>query len=212
MTEKLPFYRNVIPLKLQFFAEQGEGSENPSQEPQPGDNGQPKPDDGEPKPKHDDNQPEKKYSDDDVDEIIKQKLAKWKKQQQEQLDENKKYEEMTKAEKAEYNRKKADEKAEQAEKALNTYRLRDSVRQTANENGLTLTNSDLDHLVTGDAETTNKNVDWFIKTRERLSKSIKEELYKGNPPKFGTQHAPKGSLGEELAKRNANAKKNPYFN
>ncbi|MCD5001188.1 DUF4355 domain-containing protein [Enterococcus saccharolyticus] len=67
----------LMPMNLQFFAEQTDPPADPSQNSTDGADDKPKPD--EPKPE------EKKYSDADLDKIINQKFAKWQKDSEEKL-------------------------------------------------------------------------------------------------------------------------------
>lgn len=66
----------LMPMNLQFFAEQTDPSADPSQDPTEGTEDKPKPKE-EPE--------EKKYSDADLDKIINQKFAKWQKDSEEKL-------------------------------------------------------------------------------------------------------------------------------
>lgn len=145
---------------------------------------------------HDDNEPatvaepkkkgEAKYTDDDVNEIIKRKLAEHDKKKQKEVDEAKKLAEMNAQQKAEYERDKL-------QKELDEYKRRDSIAEMTKtaramlaDGGISVSDDVIAMLVTTDAEKTKKAVDGFAKAfTEAVENAVKERL-KGEPPKRGS--------------------------
>lgn len=174
-----------------------------------------KPDDGKP---DDSKKPEPadptgaKYTDDDVNEIVNKKFAKWKAEEQAKVDEAKKLAKMDSDQKRDYELKQAQQQAQEAQEKAARYEMSATARKLASDSDIKLTEDDLKHIVTTEADSTKANVDWLKDLRSRIREDVKTEFLQGNPPKSGG--APlgkaKGNYGTKLAKQNV-TKENPYF-
>ena len=128
---------------------------------------------------------EKKYSDEDVDEILGKRFARWQKEQQRAVDEAQKLATMNATQKAEYER-------DRLQKELDEYKRKDSLaamtktaRKMLADEGISVTDELLSLLVTTEAEDTKAAVDGFTKLfKEAVESAVKERL-KGEPPKKG---------------------------
>ena len=131
-----------------------------------------------------------KYSDDDLDEILGKRFARWQKDQQKAVDEAKKLAEMNAQQKAEY-------KLAEAEKKLADYERKDSIsemtktaRKMLSEKNITISDELLAMMVTTDAEETKTAIDGFSKAfTDAVEAAVKERL-RGNPPRRGSGSAP----------------------
>ncbi|MEN2360138.1 DUF4355 domain-containing protein [Levilactobacillus brevis] len=209
---------DLMPLNLQFFAEPddsgGDGSGTGGNGPQDGqaqDNsgGQGEGNQGGgPKPKGD----EPKYTDEQVNEIINKKFAKWQTEQAEKVEEAKKLADMNASQKKDYEFEKANKAAAEAKAQVARYEMTATARKMASDADMTLTDEDLDHLVTEDADSTKANMDWLNGLKTRISAGVKAEFLKGNPPKAGGEPlgGKTGTYGAQLAKQSG-SKKDPYF-
>lgn len=206
-----------MPMKLQFFAEQGQGSNPPAG----GDDGQggkatgnhnP---DGDPSPAGPaDPKDEKKYSDKDLDDIIGKKFARWKDELETQQTESKKYEEMNDLEKAQFDRDKANKEAQTAKDQLEQLNMRNTTRGLMGEAKLPIDESIVAMVTTKDAETTKSNVGLLISFAEKVQKNVEKEFLTGSTQhRAGNSITGKDSLGEQLGKMHNenNNRKNPYF-
>lgn len=172
------------------------------------------PNQADPKKPDNNNEPEKKYSDQDVDAIVKKKLAKWKADEQAKLDaleEAKKLEQMSADDKTKYQLDKLKKEADEAKLQAAKYEMEKVARKSAEEMNFNLSEDDLAHIVTAEAETTQNNLTWLRGVYERVSDQIKKEYLSGNPPKnFGNKlNKKKGGLGERLAGSNTDNSKRP---
>lgn len=163
-------------IKLQLFAEGGEGGEpNPK-----GTDG------GEQKTEEKKAEHEKKYSDDDVNKMFDKKFAEWQKKKDKEISEAKKLAEMNATQKAEYER-------DQMKKELEGYKQKEALsemtktaRKMLTDEGISVGDDLLSVLVTSDAEKTKAAVDGFAKLfKDAVEKAVKEKL-KGEPPKKGS--------------------------
>lgn len=127
-----------------------------------------------------DNKPEYKYTDDDVDEIINQKYAKWQKQ--------KEAEEQKRIEAEKFKNMTADEQTQKRlsdmEKELKAYKEREQLsemktvaRAYFTDEGISISDSMLSALVTKDADTTKENVSNYIENfKKEVEKGINSKL------------------------------------
>lgn len=209
---------DLMPLNLQFFAEPddsgGDGSGTGGNGPQDGqaqDNsgGQGEGNQGGgPKPKGD----EPKYTDEQVNEIINKKFAKWQTEQAAKVEEAKKLADMNASQKKDYELEKANKAAAEAKDQVARYEMTATARKMASDADMILTDEDLGHLVTEDADSTKSNMDWLSGLKARITASVKAEFLKGNPPKAGGSplDGKTGTYGAQLAKQNG-SQKDPYF-
>lgn len=134
-------------------------------------------------------EPELKYSDDDVDEIIDKKFAKWQKQQEEKINELKeaqKLEKMNEDEKADYKIKKLQKELEGYKKRENQSAMAKVAQSMLVEEGFNISDDLVSNLITDEAESTKDNVKDFTKLlKEAVEKEVNERL-KGKSPKVKT--------------------------
>ena len=179
--------KNKVYFALQLFADPAD--------PAPAD---PKPADpiigakgksGDPKgvePKDLDPKPNLKYTDEDVDKLIGQKVAEWKKKEQKAVDEAKKLAEMNAQQKAEYERDQIRKQLEQYQERESLAEMTKTARKMLTDEEINVPDDLLDRLVSTDAEQTKAAVDSFAKLfKESVQNAVKDAL-KGNPPKAGT--------------------------
>lgn len=77
--------KNLLPMNLQYFAEGGDGGQEPPKNTDPQDPPKDPKDGKDPEPKDPPQDPEKRYSDKDVDDIINKKFKKWQEESEEKL-------------------------------------------------------------------------------------------------------------------------------
>ena len=134
-------------------------------------------------------EPELKYSDDDVDEIIDKKFAKWQKQQEEKINELKeaqKLEKMNEDEKADYTIKKLQKELEGYKQRENQSAMAKVAQSMLVEEGFNISDDLVSNLITDEAESTKDNVKDFTKLlKEAVEKEVNERL-KGKSPKVKT--------------------------
>lgn len=122
------------------------------------------------------------YTDEEVDAIVERKLARWKKQREQEVAEAAKLAEMNATQKLEYER-------DQAKKKLAEYERRDAVRQMTDESRRQLREAGVDvpddvvsMLVGEDAEATKAAVDGFAEAfRAAVEAEVKRRLAGGAP-------------------------------
>ena len=124
-------------------------------------------------------QPEKTFTQDEVNKIISDRLAR-EKAKQEEADKLKK---MNADEKKDYELEKVKSEADQAKAELAKYRMRDEARNLLSEAGVQITDSDIDLVVTAEAESTQANVKALTDLIKRVQDSTRKDLLKGNTPR-----------------------------
>ncbi len=130
--------------------------------------------------------PELKYTDEDVDRIVKSRLAREREQAKKEKEEAEKLAEMNATQKAEY-------KAEQLEKELAEYKRKDALTEMSKEARKMLAEKDinipdelLSMMVTTDAQETKQAVDGFAKLfKDSVDAAVKARL-KGDAPRVGS--------------------------
>ncbi len=170
MTEKLR-------LNLQHFAEGG------TQDPEPNNNPEPK-DDPEPNDTGKD-EGEKTFTQEEVDQILKERLAREKKNKEDAVKEAEKLAKMNKDQKAEYER-------EQMQKELDAYKAkeaRNEMKKHASDvfkNNEITPNDELLEIVTADtADQTQANVQAFNEVLNNMVKEqVQAKLYQGTPKNY----------------------------
>ena len=131
-------------------------------------------------------EPEKKYTDDDVDRIVKGRLARERELAEEKRKEAEKLAAMNATQKAEYER-------DQLKKELEELRRKDALAEMSKEarkmladKGINIPDDLLSRLVTTDAQETKQSVDGFAKMyTEAVETAVKARL-KGEPPRVGS--------------------------
>ncbi len=122
------------------------------------------------------------YTDEEVDAIVERKLARWRKQREQEVAEAAKLAEMNATQRLEYER-------DQANKRLAEYERRDAVRQMTDESRRQLRDAGVDvpddvvsMLVGEDAEATKAAVDGFAAAfRDAVEAEVKRRLAGGAP-------------------------------
>lgn len=167
-----------LPMNLQFFAEQGEGSNGaPDNEPDQTSESKNESD------KAQDNQP-KTFTQDEVNKIVSQRLERQKEQLKAKEDEAKKLSRMNAEQKANYELEKANKRAEEAAAKLARYEMRDSAKQMLADGGFNNTdNSLLDLVVTDTAESTQANVNVLLTAIEAIREDERNKLLAGKTPR-----------------------------
>lgn len=130
-------------------------------------------------------EPEKKYSDEQVDEIIKEKKAKWQKQQDEkikELEEARKLEKMNEDEKMQYELDKYKRELEEYKQRENQSAMAKVAKNMLIEEGFNISDDLVNNLITDEAETTKENVkDFAGMLKDLVEKEVNERL-KGKSP------------------------------
>lgn len=166
-----------LPMNLQFFAEQGEGSNGaPDNEPDQTSESKNESD------KAQDNQP-KTFTQDEVNKIVSQRLERQKEQLKAKEDEAKKLSRMNAEQKANYELEKANKRAEESAAKLARYEMRDSAKQMLADGGFNnADNSLLDLVVTDTAESTQANVNVLLTAIEAIREDERNKLLAGKTP------------------------------
>ena len=135
--------------------------------------------------KDENKEPEKKYSDEQVDEIIKEKKAKWQKQQDEkikELEEARKLEKMNEDEKLKYELDKYKKELEEYKQRENQSAMAKVAKNMLVEEGFNISDDLVNNLITDEAETTKENVkDFAGMLKDLVEKEVNERL-KGKSP------------------------------
>lgn len=130
-------------------------------------------------------EPEKKYSDDDVDKIIKDKKAKWQRQQDEkikELEEARKLEKMNEDEKLQYELDKYKRELEEYKQRENQSAMAKVAKNMLVEEGFNISDDLVNNLITDEAESTKENVkDFAGMLKDLVEKEVNERL-KGKSP------------------------------
>lgn len=130
-------------------------------------------------------EPEKKYSDEQVDEIIKEKKAKWQKQQDEkikELEEARKLEKMNEDEKLKYELDKYKKELEEYKQRENQSAMAKVAKNMLIEEGFNISDDLVNNLITDEAESTKENVkDFSDMLKDLVEKEVNERL-KGKSP------------------------------
>lgn len=158
---------------LQYFAEDAEPNDlNPN-------NAEPSNDEG------DDNQPEFKYTDDDVDAIVKKKLARAEKEKANAVAEAEKLAKMNADDKEKYERQKLeDELAEYKKREAVQCLLKEADNMLKSE-GIEIDDELLKTVIGDDAETTQNNIKVFAESfNSAVEQAVKKALSGEAPAKF----------------------------
>lgn len=167
----------LFPLQLQFFAEGEDDGASAGAD----DQGKPEQEQPEPKPES------KKFTQDEVDTIVKGRVAKerknWEKELSEQQTEAEKLASMTEKERKEYQDKKREDDLNKREAAIVKRELTAQAKSTLADKGLSPALSDfLDYT---DAESCNKSIDKLQKVfQSAVEKAVDEKLKGGKTLKY----------------------------
>ncbi|WP_054747992.1 DUF4355 domain-containing protein [Lentilactobacillus rapi] len=116
--------------------------------------------------------PDGYHSDEEVNQIINEKYAKWKAKQ----DEAEKMAKMDTDQKTQYELEQAKKKNEELEAYRSKNEMTKTAKKMADEAGVSLTDDDLSHIVTTEADSTKANLDWLKGLKDRISEQVKKGL------------------------------------
>lgn len=176
-----------FPMNLQFFAENpAAGADDAS------DTGAPNEAEAKPVEPGSDNDQPKTFTQEEVDKMVQKRMARYDREHQKEIDSAKseatKLAKMNKDQKKDYELQQAQQQARDAEAKLARYQLRDTVRKQLVDGGFTPEESDIDLVVTADAETTKQNGDALLAMVERIRNDERQKTLSGSTPKVsGTQ-------------------------
>ena len=176
-----------FPMNLQFFAENpAAGADDAS------DTGAPDEAENKPVETGSDNDQPKTFTQEEVDKMVEKRMARYDRAHQKEVESAKseatKLAKMNKDQKKDYELQQAQQKAQDAEAQLARYQLRDTVRKQLVDGGFTPEESDIDLVVTADAETTKQNGDALLAMVERIRNDERQKTLSGTTPKVsGTQ-------------------------
>lgn len=139
----------------------------------------------------DNNSSAKKYTDDQVNEIVKRRLARAEAEKQKAVTEAQKYAKMNADQKKEYELQKTQKELEEAKAQINKFSLLKQARSSleSEELPVSFSDDDLAHVVTAEAESTNTNVDWLKDLATRIADSVRKSYLQGSTPKVTGQPA-----------------------
>lgn len=177
----------LMPMNLQFFAEDKPKGDpkNPVDPPKPkdGDPVDPLEDKKQGEPADPDPDGKHVYTDEQVNEIVKKRLARAEKEKQAAVDEAAKLAKMNADQKKDYELEKAKKERDELKSQLATYEMGKQARSMFEEAKMTVTEEDLQHVVTPEAESTKANVKWLIAHDQAVAEGVRQELLKGSTPK-----------------------------
>src|SRR5690625_2580717 len=169
----------MLRLNLQFFSQDDTGGSNAGQD----DTQNNENDDKEDSNKQDKNeQDEKTFTQSELEEIIKQRLARAEKDKQEAIKEAEKLAKMNAEQKREYELKKTQRENEELKAKLNRFELGKEATSMLSEQGIVANDEILDFVVREDAEQTKTAVEAFSKLVKDLTEQLVREKLKGNSP------------------------------
>ena len=168
-----------IPLNLQMFAEDSEKEEA-----------------------------EKKYTDEEVNEIVKKKFAKWKKDQDEKIKDAAEYSKLNEDEKKDHELTKLQEKIAEYERKEQFSEMSQEVTKQLAEKEITLTDTLVNMLVREDAESTKETVDTFIKEFNKNVEAAVKKALAGKTPGVTVTGTQKEDVNPYAKQRNEREKIN----
>lgn len=184
---------NKIKMNLQFFAEPPAGDELPPDD---------KNDLGEETPP--DDKPALKYSDDDVNKIVKQKLARAEKEKAEAVEEAAKLAKMNADEKEKYDREKLENELAEYKKKDAFNSLSKEASKMLSEHNIPVDDEVFEVVVKDTADATKERVEWFSGLVNKLVTEGVKQVLAGKSPKVNT------SPGQTLTKQQINEIKDPF--
>lgn len=131
--------------------------------------------------------PKAKYTDEDVDNIVKAKLAKEREKTAAKVEEAAKLAKMNADQKKDYEAQQVLKRAEEAESKLAQLEMQAEARTMVSDLGVNLTDEDLALVVTTDADSTKTNVSRLTDLIGRIQDQVKTEMLKGTTPKASGQ-------------------------
>ena len=184
--------KDGLEFDLQFFAEEVEAEkteENVGEEENK----------TEKEVKDDKKDQEKKYTDEQVDDIINKKFAKWQKDQEAKITEAEKLAKMNAEEKADYERAKLEDELKELRKKDTLNSMTKIARSMLSEKGIQADDDLVGILITTDADKTKEAVESFSKLFESTVEKAVNDKLKGRTPKVanGEQRLTKEEILKE---------------
>lgn len=128
----------------------------------------------------------KMYTQEEVNQIISQRVAREKSKSKQEIDEAKKLANMDTQQKIEYERDKLQRELDELKKANALSDMSRQARKMLSDGGINVSDDLLTMLVSAEADKTKTSVDSFIKLfNDHVENAVKERL-KGNAPKRGS--------------------------
>ena len=142
---------------------------------------------------------EKKYTDEQVDDIINKKFAKWQKDQEAKITEAEKLAKMNAEEKADYERAKLEDELKELRKKDTLNSMTKIARSMLSEKGIQADDDLVGILITTDADKTKEAVESFSKLFESTVEKAVNDKLKGRTPKVtnGKQRLTKEEILKE---------------
>lgn len=175
----------LMPMNLQFFAEDtgADGSqENQQNGESQSENDTNTQDSENDQDSSNESSDQHTYTDEQVNEIVKKRLARAEKEKQAAVDEAAKLAKMNADQKKNYELEKAKKERDELKSQLATYEMGKQARSMFEEAKMTVTEEDLQHVVTPEAESTETNVKWLIAHDQAVAERVRQELLKGSTP------------------------------
>ena len=175
----------LMPMNLQFFAEDtgADGSqENQQNSESQSDNDTNTQDSENDQGSSDESSDQHTYTDEQVNEIVKKRLARAEKEKQAAVDEAAKLAKMNADQKKDYELQKAQKERDELKSQLASYQMGKQARSMFEDAKLSVTEDDLKHVVTPEAESTETNVKWLIAHDQAVAERVRQELLKGSTP------------------------------
>ena len=184
--------KDGLEFDLQFFAEEVETEDTEE-------NVEKEENKTEKEVKEDKKDQEKKYTDEQVDDIINKKFAKWKKDQEAKITEAEKLAKMNAEEKAEYERAKLEDELKELRKKDTLNSMTKIARSMLSEKGIQADDDLVGILITTDADKTKEAVESFSKLFESTVEKAVNDKLKGRTPKVtnGKQRLTKEEILKE---------------
>lgn len=130
--------------------------------------------------------PEKKYTDEDVDRIVKNRLAREREQAKKEKEEAEKLAEMNAQQKAEYERDQLKQEIAELKRKDALAEMSKVARKMLAEKDINISDELLSMMVTTDAQQTKQNIDGYAKLfKAEVDAAVKARL-KGEPPRVGS--------------------------
>lgn len=130
---------------------------------------------------------EKMYTQSEVNEIMRKRMDRAMREQQEKIDAAKseatKMAKMNAEQKRNYELEKANKRAQDAEARLARLEMQTVARKMFDESGVTITDEELALVVTDDAETTKSNVEMLTDFAKKVREKAVNEVMAGSTPK-----------------------------
>lgn len=130
---------------------------------------------------------EKMYTQSEVNEIMRKRMDRAMREQQEKIDAAKseatKMAKMNAEQKRNYELEKANKRAQEAEARLARLEMQTVARKMFDESGVTITDEELALVVTDDAETTKSNVEMLTDFAKKVREKAVNEVMAGSTPK-----------------------------